>query len=433
MGLVDHLGRVQPEKMQTYTKQMFPDLTEAEYAEMERKYGKEHVEAIKAGQQAIDPADLAIQGRLRDDMYRPLHKPVPDDYATLHPKIDLKPEVNTTKAQEIRWPSPGEHMENFALKVLQNTQKATDDHLTRSMVRALKAVKESNGADMIDLTVEELNDLEKNPDLLQKYLAAEDIPDPAPDAEGSDVMTRAQAEQLDEAINNAFSQQLADLASGGSAKALESPELSVYEDGPGGIERLHSAEAYELGKVPGVEGLYNLKENSEGDDEGVYTEITRLTGLSLPEIKGLVNKTLVHRMVHNQTRLGKVRSSSVLAICGNGNGRAGYAMAKAVDMQVATNTAKLLAIKNMKPIRRYENRTIFGNVKAKISGTVVELSSRPPGMCKNSPLAVMEQESSSLTTPPQALVSASPGGSLKSAAPPASTISPSSSPAPRTP
>jgi small subunit ribosomal protein S5 len=40
----------------------------------------------------------------------------------------------------------------------------------------------------------------------------------------------------------------------------------------------------------------------------------------------------------------------------------------------------MLAMRNMKPIRRYENRTIFGHSTGKVSGTVVEMFTRPPGM-----------------------------------------------------
>ncbi|KAG9981445.1 hypothetical protein KCU78_g21479, partial [Aureobasidium melanogenum] len=35
--------------------------------------------------------------------------------------------------------------------------------------------------------------------------------------------------------------------------------------------------------------------------------------------------------------------------------------------------------RNMKPIPRYENRTIFGEVEGKVGASVVQLSSRPPG------------------------------------------------------
>ncbi|GJD01675.1 37s ribosomal protein s5 [Colletotrichum higginsianum] len=98
----------------------------------------------------------------------------------------------------------------------------------------------------------------------------------------------------------------------------------------------------------------------------------------MTDILSVLTKRVVLRSVSNQTRLGKIRSASVVVVAGNGDGRLGVGEAKSTDLHIATATATLLAIRNMKPIRRYENRTIFGNVEAKISGTVVKLASRPP-------------------------------------------------------
>lgn len=37
------------------------------------------------------------------------------------------------------------------------------------------------------------------------------------------------------------------------------------------------------------------------------------------------------------------------------------------------------AIRNMRVVPRYEERTIFGEVEAKVGATVVQLGARPPG------------------------------------------------------
>lgn len=443
------MGLLKPEVMKEFTDLEFPDLDESDYAALEKRYGAAHVEAIKAGQKAVDPTDMAIQGRLRDDQYRPEgSEGYVDDYGIVDPKVDLKPEAKIPLSRvSVDIPEPHEILQSFAMRSSESTKKAADDYLHRAMTRALRKVKDSKGADLIDLTHEELDDLERNPDSLEKYLAKDDSAKSAGEPAESDFITRAQAEQLDEAINQEMDNALKSLE-GSRGEELSPSMLDIIEDGPAGFARLHSAEAPELGKVPGMAGLYKLnKENSEADDEGIYTDIQRLTGMSLKELKSLFNKVLVTRFVHNQTRLGKIRSLSVLAICGNGNGRLGIAMAKSTEAEVATQTAKLLAIRNMKPIRRYENRTVFGNVKAKVSGTIVELSARPPG--KPPPLSL-----SPLPSPPslwrpevlsisvkqyadsirlrQALVFASPTGSSRCVAPPASTISRPTCPAQRT-
>lgn len=440
------MGLLKPEVMKEFTESEFPDLDESDYAALEKKYGAAHVEAIKAGQKAIDPADMAIQGRLRDDQYRPEGgEGYVDDYVTVDPKVDLKPEAKIPLSRvSVDIPEPHEILQNFVTKASESTKKATDDYLHRAMTRALRKVKDTKGADLIDLTHEELDDLENNPDMLDKYLAKEDRAKSTGEPAESDFITRAQAEKLDEAINEEMDKALKGLE-GSDGEELSPSLLDIIEDGPAGFARLHSAEAPELGKVPGMAGLYKLtKENSDADDEGVYTEIQRLTGMSLRELQSLFNKVLVTRFVHNQTRLGKVRSLSVLAICGNGNGRLGIAMAKSTEAEVAVQTAKLLAIRNMKPVRRYENRTVFGNIKAKVSGTIVELSARPPGKQYSLALPIISMRCDTRSTSPssrrliirspspQALVFACPTGSSRCAAPPVSTTSPRTCPAQRT-
>jgi small subunit ribosomal protein S5 len=237
---------------------------------------------------------------------------------------------------------------------------------------------------MIDLTVQELEAMEKDPELARKYV----LDNQSAEADGkkskSDTLTQAEMKKLDEAIDEQWLKELAQLMESETADALLQPSpLELMQDGPAGSARVHSAEAPELGKVPGVEGLYMTASDAadEGqDDAGRYQELKRLTGMTLREIMSLNNKVLVRRCVVNQTRLGKVRSWSIVAMAGNGDGRLGLGIGKSTDARIASETARMLAIRNMKPIRRYENRTIYGNVKVKISGTVVEMYTRPAGM-----------------------------------------------------
>ena len=58
----------------------------------------------------------------------------------------------------------------------------------------------------------------------------------------------------------------------------------------------------------------------------------------------------------------------------------GIGEGKSVEPEDARRMAIYKAIRNMKPIPRYEQRTIYGEVKAKVGGTNVVISSRPPGM-----------------------------------------------------
>lgn len=371
------MGLAQPQEMARFTAEHFPATTEQNLAELRQKYSPEQVDALLAGEKAIDPEDLVIQGRLRRDPYRPGYM---DDYAEFDPRYDIKPETKV-KPRQPEFPLPEEWVAKYMDRIKEHTNAKMDQHYTRAMVRALQKVKASQGADLIDLTDEELRDMDENPELVSKYLTGEDedfvaLAEGDTDTTGPDYISSAQAHKLDKAIEEAWE------------KELESTPLDETELGPAGVEsmmdtslgvsRYQTAESLELGKVPGVAGHYG--KDDEADASGYVLELKRLTGMSPDELNSLYNKVLVDRFVSNQTRLGKIRSNSVLAIAGNGNGWLGLGMAKSAEPGVAQATAKFLAIKNMKPIRRYENRTIFGKVSAKVSGTVVEIFARPPGM-----------------------------------------------------
>ncbi|KAL4919776.1 ribosomal protein S5, C-terminal domain-containing protein [Aspergillus aurantiobrunneus] len=107
--------------------------------------------------------------------------------------------------------------------------------------------------------------------------------------------------------------------------------------------------------------------------------LMRVTGYTANDIKQLKVRAVVTKTVANQTRLGKVRSTYVLAVAGNGNGLLGIGEGKSQEAGDARIQAQYRAIRNMKPIPRYENRTIFGDVKGKSGAVELRLMSRPPG------------------------------------------------------
>lgn len=110
-----------------------------------------------------------------------------------------------------------------------------------------------------------------------------------------------------------------------------------------------------------------------------YEKLTKQTGLSIKYMRTLRLKVIDTHFVTNQTRMGKIQSMYVLAIAGNGNGLIGIGEGKHAQPDEARNQAQMAAIRNMQPLPRYENRTIYGDVRGKVSATVVELYNRPPG------------------------------------------------------
>lgn len=366
------------DKMDKFKAEHMPDYTEEEMAVLKKKYTPAQIEALKAGEAAVDLEDVLIRGRLRDDMFRPKYV---DDFAVVDPRFDLKPELEGTP-REPHWASENEFEEEYIQQLTSLVSKKSNEQLTRAMIRALRKVKRSQGdQELIDLTEEELVEMERDPSLAQKYLISPDKTDAEIKKDDKKLLTMAKAAQLDALVDDAWKKELEQLAGSITATELSPSNFDLLKDGPDGSIRMHTAEAVELGKVPGVAGLYKTTTADEDaqDDQGEYTELKQLTGMSIDEIKSIYTRTIVIRWVHNQTRLGKIRSASVMAIAGNGNGRLGIGVGKSVQMDVASRTATMLAIRNMKPLRRYENRTIYGNITSKVGGTVVELSARPPG------------------------------------------------------
>jgi small subunit ribosomal protein S5 len=107
--------------------------------------------------------------------------------------------------------------------------------------------------------------------------------------------------------------------------------------------------------------------------------LSQQTGLAVDAIRRLRTKVLVNHRVVNQTRMGKIQSLYFLTIAGNGEGMVGIGEGKAAEDEDARKQSMMNAIRNMKPVPRYEGRTIFGESEAKVGATIVQLSTRPPG------------------------------------------------------
>ena len=138
---------------------------------------------------------------------------------------------------------------------------------------------------------------------------------------------------------------------------------------------------------PRVEERKTAAEKGEKERSAAAEEMTDAlkslllkTGYTEQQVKGLRTKTLVSHSVTNQTRLGKVRRAYRLSIAGNTNGLLGIGEAKSDEAADAVIQSQYRAIRNMQPIPRYENRTIYGDVKGKVGATELQLMHRPPGM-----------------------------------------------------
>lgn len=332
----EEMGLTSPEKVQKFTEDNFQPYTPEEIEVLKKHYSPEQMEALQAGEAAIDPKDLTIQGRLRRDPYA---IPYLDDFSRLAPVVDKRPKkYSPPDFTKIRWLSEKEFVND-----IEKFAKETDAPQAKIWMEGK----------LNDPTLsEEQKEWVKGQ--LAKVTAqadrAKSLEGKQGDAEGLDLLF----------------------------------ERSMLNDDNTPSD---TSLAPSLGKdIPGISGIYQnpIDPEDQGlDDEGIYQDLKRRTGLSVREMLDLTVKILVVRMVHNQTRLGKIRSVWVLAIAGNGNGRLGIGEAKSVENGAAVQKAKLLAIRNMKPVPRYEERTIFGSVTTKFGGTIVKLDARPPGKIKH--------------------------------------------------
>ena len=271
--------------------------TEEQYAELEKKYSAEQVEAIRAGEAAVNPEDIVNQGVINRG---PMTLDYVDDFATIRPVIDKQPKAPET---------------NYDPKL----RFKTEDELTEDVGNWAKEVfSEANEGDL-------------DPVQWQKFEDNLRLTVGKPEAE----------------LN---------------PRDYEAPRLRKISD-------------------PYIRAQARASKAGRDDDEMAerYQRLEKITGMNTFQMKQLRIKAMVQRRVVNQTRMGKIASMYSLVIAGNKDGMLGIGEGKASTGDSARRLGIVNAMRSLTPIRRYENRTIFGDVKAKVGATELELFNRPPG------------------------------------------------------
>lgn len=85
------------------------------------------------------------------------------------------------------------------------------------------------------------------------------------------------------------------------------------------------------------------------------------------------------KRVSNQTKAGKKRTVSCLVVVGNGNGVAGYAVGRGEEIRTAIRKAKNKAVNALQYIPRYEDTTVYHNIKVKHCRTNILIERRVAG------------------------------------------------------
>ncbi|TIA92868.1 hypothetical protein E3P99_00427 [Wallemia hederae] len=121
-----------------------------------------------------------------------------------------------------------------------------------------------------------------------------------------------------------------------------------------------------------------IKRMYEGDP---LHELSKSLPYSLQHLRSLTEFTfpLITKRVMQQTSKGKIMSKYALVVVGNGRGMVGLGEGKGDSNGDAIRKATIQAVRDMDYVDRFQDRTIYGELKSKVGSSIVELRSRPAG------------------------------------------------------
>lgn len=327
---------------------------------MKYHYTPSQLAAIQAAEEAVDPKDLATQGFLRED---PWSMNYWDDLREIDPLIDKQPKAEVTDVPEL----PQLYKDSSELDIFKLDEEAREKLREGWQEQTAKLI---GGEDEDPRTTQGLlqdvreSALPRNVrDHLCGYAAFIGT-----EKEGA---ARRRLISVLEVVGKKPDSDYGPGLKGGTATD------SIYEPFDM-IDPRYSALAPSIPKFEDPRVRWPSGEEDDPSQAGIL-RLALQTGLSDEDIRRLKTKRLVQHRVVNQTRMGKIASIYVLSIAGNGNGLFGIGEGKSAEPEDARRQSMLNAVRNMKPIHRYENRTIYGEVHGKVGATEVELMSRPPG------------------------------------------------------
>ncbi|KAF2461189.1 hypothetical protein BDY21DRAFT_315235 [Lineolata rhizophorae] len=309
--------------------------SEEEKALLSKKYNKEQMDAIEAAEAeaatilgegsesssssaitGIDPRDLATQAGFRRDYLRLGYV---DDLSRISPVLDKRKSKEVPPNMKTNALPPSEE------KLAEQLGEGLDSLLDRDPTVQAYFENNSEGRKVDPSTGK-----------------------PTPETQVVDELIQSQIHQLER--NNLY------------------------------VDPEYSALAPDIPRVQDPRFVYESDEAETGEVDPDQQRVRRAIGMSEADASRFMQKVLVVRWVANQTRLGKVRSTSALAVAGSAqDGLLGIGSGKSVEPDQAMKQANANALRNVRPIPKYEGRTIYGDVQGKVSGTVVQLMHRPPG------------------------------------------------------
>ncbi|KAF1936067.1 hypothetical protein EJ02DRAFT_388038 [Clathrospora elynae] len=295
----------------------YPKFDTSETTLLEKKYTRAQIAAIKAAESTIDARDVLTQGQRRTDPWRLNYE---DDLAEVDPVTD-RPE------------------------------KLTGDDIKGSKNFRLA------------------NDVQRDENIAR--ITSENLAKMYPEGVPEGALDNQEAGRLKSSTEAAFSQAVLD------------PRVSYTSNNPAALESLgderHSIVAPDLPRVENRMARQTRRLSTEEEEDPRQKRLLQYLGWEKQKLRSIRVKTLVVHGVTNQTRMGKIRSLYYLTIAGNQDGLLGVGEGKSVEPEEGRKQSVMSAIRNMRPVPRYENRTTFGDLEQKVGATKVQLFSRPPG------------------------------------------------------
>lgn len=295
----------------------YPKYDTSETTLLSKQYTEAQIAAIKAAEAALDPKDIITQGQRRNDRWR---LPYESDLAEVDPVIDHAEKLSH---RDIKGPK------NFRLA----------------------------------------NDVERDEAIAQ--IASETMAKMYPSGVPDGKLSPKEQQHLEQAMQASLTQAALD------------PRATYTSDNPHALQALadprHSVILPDLPRLENRMARQTRRLSNEEQEDPREKRLLQYMDWDKKELRKIRSKTLVVHGVVNQTRMGKIRSMYYLTIAGNGDGLLGVGEGKSVEPEEGRKQSIMSAIRNMRPIPRYENRTIFGDLEKKFGATRVKLYSRPPG------------------------------------------------------
>ncbi|KAH3941553.1 hypothetical protein HBI56_197410 [Parastagonospora nodorum] len=295
----------------------YPKYDTSETTLLEKKYSASQIAAIKAAESAIDTRDVITQGQRRSDPWR---LPYEDDLAEVDPVTDKRIRLG-----------PDDVQGKFYFRLANEMERD----------EAISQIANENLAKM--------------------------FPEGMPEGE----LNADQEKQIQDAFEAAITQAALDPRATFTSKDPET--LKILAD------PRHNLVNPDLPRLENRMARQTRRSSNEEEEDPRQKRLLQYLGWDKQKLRSIRVKTLVTHGVTNQTRMGKIRSLYYLTIAGNQDGLLGVGEGKSVEPEEGRKQSIMSAIRNMRPVPRYENRTTFGDLERKVGATKVQLFARPPG------------------------------------------------------